>query len=195
MGKNYKPDPDATTCSAARLGLAFCPCSGSADATQYTLIVQLVHDTLTQKSTEVVARLQNKMAEHAKNQRYEEASVVRDRIDTLSSVLQKHWKADALRAEGDFILADQDINYRISSGILLQTFKDGEVFEPAVKFSVGVSANGKPTELGPSLGSLIGAPVIQNDCSQLISSDCSDEVMCMVRLKESLHSAGITDTV
>lgn len=195
MGKNYKPDPDATTCSAARLGLAFCPCSGSADATQYTQVVQLVHDTLTQKSTEVVERLENKMAAHAKNQRYEEASIVRDRIDTLSSVLQKHWKADALRAEGDFILADQDINYCISSGILLQTIKDGEVFEPTIKFSVGVSANGRPTELGSSLGLLIGAPVIQSDRSQLVSSDCSDELMCMVRLKESLNSAGLADAL
>ena len=195
MGKNYKPDPDATACSAARLGLAFCPCSGSVDADQYTQIVQLVHDTLTQKSTEVIARLENKMAVHAKNQRYEEASVIRDRIDTLSSVLQKHWKADSLRAEGDFILISQDINYRISSGILLQTLKDGEVFEPTIKFSVGVSANGGPTELGSSLGSLISAPVIQSDRSQLVSSDCSDELMCMVRLKESLHFAGITNTL
>ena len=195
MGKNYKPDAEATTCSAARLGLAFCPCSGSVDASKYAEVVQLVHDTLMQKSTEVIARLENKMAAHAKNQRYEEASVVRDRIDTLSSVLQKHWKADALRAEGDFILVGQDINYRISSGILLQTIKDGHAFEPTVKFSVGVSANGKPTELGSSLGLLIGAPVIQSDCSQLVSSDCSDELMCMVRLKESLNSAGLADAL
>lgn len=83
MGKNYKPDAEATTCSAARLGLAFCPCSGSVDASEYAKVVQLVHDTLMQKSTEVVTRLQNKMDEHSKNQRYEEASVVRDRIDTL----------------------------------------------------------------------------------------------------------------
>ena len=135
------------------------------------------------------------MAAHAKNQRYEEASVVRDRIDTLSSVLQKHWKADALRAEGDFILVGQDINYRISSGILLQTIKDGQAFEPIVKFSVGVSANGRPTELGSSLGLLIGAPAIQSDRSQLVSSDCSDELMCMVRLKESLNSAGLADAL
>ena len=95
----------------------------------------------------------------------------------------------------DFILADQDIKYRISSGILLQTIKDGHAFEPTVKFSVGVSANGRPTELGSSLGLLIGAPEIQKDRTQLVSSDCSDELMCMVRLKESLHSAGITNTL
>jgi len=190
MGKNYKPDAEATTCSAARLGLAFCPCSGSVDASKYAEVVQLVHDTLIQKSTEVMTRLQNKMDEHSKNQRYEEASVIRDRMDTLSSILQKHWKADALRAEGDFVITENDIDYQISSGVLLQTLKDGNVFEPTIKFAVGANADGVPTRLVFNLQLLIGVPEIQKDRAQQVSSDCSDEVMCMVRLKESLRLAG-----
>lgn len=109
--------------------------------------------------------------------------------------MQRHWKADALRAEGDFVITEKDIDYRISSGVLLQTLKHGNVFEPTIKFAVGVTANGRPTDLGSSLGMLIGVPEIQKDRAQLVSSDCSDEVMCMVRLKESLHFAGLADAL
>jgi DNA polymerase-3 subunit epsilon len=76
MGKNYRAPIDAPVCSAAQLGLAQCPCSGTADAETYAEVVQLVVDVMSGKASDVVAKLNAKMLAHSQAQRFEEAGVV-----------------------------------------------------------------------------------------------------------------------
>jgi DNA polymerase-3 subunit epsilon len=187
MGRNYVAPTDAPTCSAARLGLAYCPCSGSADASVYAEIVQLVSDTMTQESTQVQERLSAKMGEHSEQHRFEEAAVVRDRINTLNTILHRQAQADALRAEGDFRVQVGDVEYHISSGILQATSQNGAVFAPLTKRSGTQKRAVVQPVVKADLDALIAAPVVVDDGGSVTSSDVLDELMCIARLMETIE--------
>ena len=186
MGRNYVAPTDAPTCSAARLGLAYCPCSGSADASVYAEIVQLVADTLNQTSSEVVQKLNSKMTDHSAQHRFEEAAVVRDRINTLTTILQRQSQADSLRAQGDFRVQVGDIEYRIASGILQGTSQNGALFTPLTKRSGTQKRSAVMPVVKADLDALIAAPTVTAEVGNILSSDMLDELMCIARLMESI---------
>lgn len=187
MGRNYVAPTDAPTCSAARLGLAYCPCSGSADAAVYADIVRLVADTMTRESKEVQRRLGAKMIEHSEQHRFEEAAVVRDRINTLTTILHRQSQADALRAEGEFRVRVGDIEYHISSGILQATSQNGAVFSPLTKRSGAQKRTIAQPVVKADLDSLIAAPTAIDEDGAVLSSDVLDELMCIARLMETIR--------
>lgn len=187
MGRNYVAPTDAPTCSAARLGLAYCPCSGSADAAVYADIVQLVADTMTRESKEVQRRLGAKMIEHSEQHRFEEAAVVRDRINTLTTILHRQSQADALRAGGEFRVRVGDIEYHISSGILQATSQNGAVFSPLTKRSGTQKRTIAQPVVKADLDSLIAAPTAIDENGAVVSSDVLDELMCIARLMETIR--------
>lgn len=171
MGRHYVAPTDAPVCSAARLGLAECPCSGSADAGSYGAIVDTVARTLQGDAQEVVDRLTEKMTEHSQNQRFEEAAFVRDRIDSLSTALQRQAQADALRNRGLQDITHEGITYRINQGVLVETLSSGEV------------CSAETLALPPTLARLRDVLHVPADET---STDVLDEVMCIARLVESL---------
>ena len=171
MGRNYVAPADAPVCSAARLGLAECPCSGSADASSYGAIVDTVVRTLRGDAQEVVSLLTDRMAAHSQNQRFEEAAFVRDRIDSLNRALQRQVEADALRDAGLQNVTHEGITYRIDQGVLVETLRSGEVCT-----SVTLAL---PSTL-EHLRSVLHAPKDESP------TDILDEVMCMARLVSSL---------
>ena len=171
MGRNYVAPTDAPVCSAARLGLAECPCSGSADAGAYGAIVDTVVRTLKGDSHDVVALLSDRMRVHSQNQRFEEAAFVRDRIDSLNRALQRQSEADALREGGLQDVTHEGIVYRINQGVLVESMIGGEV------------CNAATVELPTTLERLRPILKVPTDESP---TDVLDEVMCMARLVSSL---------
>ena len=171
MGRNYVAPADAPVCSAARLGLAECPCSGSADASSYGAIVDTVVRTLRGDAQEVVSLLTDRMAAHSQNQRFEEAAFVRDRIDSLNRALQRQAEADALRDAGLQNVTHEGITYRIDQGVLVESVSSEEV--------CSASTVGLPKAL-ERLRPILDVPTDESP------TDVLDEVMCMARLVASL---------
>jgi len=171
MGRNYVAPTDAPVCSAARLGLAECPCSGSADSNSYGAIVDTVVRTLSGDSQEVIDLLTNRMNVHSQNQRFEEAAFVRDRIDALVRALHRQAQADALRNGGLQDVTHEGITYRIDQGVLVETVSSGEVCS-ALTMTL-------PKRL-EHLRAVLHVPVDESP------TDVLDEVMCIARLVSSL---------
>ena len=172
MGRNYVAPTDAPVCSAARLGLAECPCSGSADASTYGAIVDTVVRTLNGDAEEVVSLLTKRMNVHSQNQRFEEAAFVRDRIDALGKALQRQSQANALRDGGLQDITHEGISYRIDQGILVETLSSGEVCKPeTINLPTGLE----------HLRAVLHVPADES------ATDLLDEVMCIARLAESLQ--------
>jgi DNA polymerase-3 subunit epsilon len=173
MGRNYVAPADAPVCSAARLGLAECPCSGSADASSYGSIVDTVVRTLKGDAQEVVDLLTDRMTVHSQNQRFEEAAFVRDRIDSLNRALHRQSQANALRDGGLQDIMHEGITYRIDQGVLVESVSSGEVCSAAT------------VELPKTIERLRAVLTVPEDESP---TDVLDEVMCIARLAESLQS-------
>ena len=171
MGRNYVAPTDAPVCSAARLGLAECPCSGSADASAYGAIVDTVARTLNGDAEEVVGLLTKRMNVHSQNQRFEEAAFVRDRIETLGKTLNRQAQANALREGGLQDITHEGVVYRIDQGVLVETLSSGE---PCTAVTLAL-----PTTL-EHLRAVLHVPVDESP------TDILDEVMCMARLVSSL---------
>ncbi len=171
MGRNYVAPADAAVCSAARLGLAECPCSGSADPLSYAAIVDIVVRTLQGEASEVMSLLTHRMTEHSQNQRFEEAAFVRDRIDALCIALQRQSQADALRNRGLQDVTHEGIVYRIRQGLLVETLTSGDV------------CNASTVKLAQTLEHMREFLRVPADESP---TDVLDEVMCMARFVASL---------
>ena len=168
MGRNYRAPVDAPVCSAAQLGLAQCPCSGTADAQSYALVVQSVIDVMSGNADEVIALLNAKMLAHSKAQRFEEAGVVLARVDVLETVLQRVQSVGELVDAGSFGFVADDVSYSIDRGLLISTSSNGVEFEPVAP------------QIDLDFVELLGAPNPEA-VSYPISAELIDEILCIAR--------------
>lgn len=98
LGRNFVPADDAPVCSAAQLGVAHCPCSGTADPAEYARAVEVTRRAMTGDPAIVVDRLHDKMAALAGQQRFEEAATLRDRLQALLGAVKRHRLVETLRS-------------------------------------------------------------------------------------------------
>jgi DNA polymerase-3 subunit epsilon len=175
LGRNYKVPEDAQVCSAARLGLAQCPCSGTADATTYADLVRRVSDTLLGQSTAVIDQLETKMRAHSEAQRFEEAAMVRDRINTITSALRKQQQTSSLLSTGDITIEHNNVSYHIQCGVLQGTRYSDQLFTPLISDGINVS-------------DLIAPPIQPHTASGLVRPESIDEIMCVVRFMNKLET-------
>ncbi len=170
MGRNYRAPEDAPVCSAAQLGLAHCPCSGTADAESYAIEVQRVVGTMSGEAQEVIEQLTAKMRKHSQAQRFEEAGDVLTRIDALETVLRRVQTARELVNVGSFsfVATDTAVSYRIEQGLLHTTQIDGVDFMPvAPPLSRDLSEFFAPPNFGKNM--------------YPISTELIDEILCIAR--------------
>ncbi|MEY3655793.1 MAG: putative polymerase epsilon subunit [Actinomycetota bacterium] len=171
MGRNYTAPADAEVCSAARLGLAQCPCSGTADPQEYARLVDVVSRTLLGEPSEVISLLTKKMAIHAEAQRFEDAAYIRDRIENLQTALKRQQQAQSICRSGDLVIEHAGIIYEISNGILINTRRENELFAPMKNSGIPVEHLTAPPE----------SAIIHDS---LVRTDALNEVMCIARFLE-----------
>ena len=168
MGRNYRAPDDAPMCSAAQLGLAHCPCSGTADPTSYAIEVQRVVAAMQGNAQPIIDSLSDKMNKHSQAQRFEEAGFVLNRIEALQSVLLRTQSAQQLVAAGNFTFTNNNITYHVQSGLLHATHVDNVAFSPI------------PPPLKANFTQFLQPPALP-DQSAPINSDIIDEVLCIAR--------------
>jgi DNA polymerase-3 subunit epsilon len=93
-------------CSAAQLGVAHCPCSGTADAAEYATAVRHAEEALGGRPHLVADVLHDKMMQLADQQRFEEAAAARDRLTALVGAARRFHLVDALRRAGRAEISD-----------------------------------------------------------------------------------------
>lgn len=136
LGRNYVAAPDAPVCSAAQLGVARCPCSGTADKEEYHEIVRFVVDALNDAPHVLFDRLNEKMTALSLSQRYEEAALMRDRIQALETALLRQRRIDELRRAGRLEIRIGDVDFDLDHGSLVATRFSDQLFFPIVRSTV-----------------------------------------------------------
>ena len=185
MGRNYRAPEDAPVCSAAQLGVAYCPCSGTADEAVYGEAVQRVVRVMTGDAQDVIEQLTVKMRKHSQAQRFEEAGDVLTRIDALETVLRRVQTARELVAAGSFRFeaSEAAISYQIECGLLRATHVGGEMFQPvAPKLPRDLSEFFMPPSFGAAAEQASDAPAtVSASATHAISAELIDEILCIAR--------------
>jgi DNA polymerase-3 subunit epsilon len=157
LGRNHRPDADAPVCSAAQLGVALCPCSGTADPAEYAIAVEHARAALTGRPHGVAALLHDRMMRLAHEQRFEEAAATRDRLTALLGAARRFHLVDALQA------ADRA---EISDGTSTWTIERAQLVDAA---RIGTVARALPV------------PAEESDADAVISRHQIDEALCLGR--------------
>ncbi|MEM9515339.1 MAG: DEDD exonuclease domain-containing protein [Actinomycetota bacterium] len=125
LGRNHQPSPDAVECTAAQLGVALCPCAGTASPTEYAAAVDLAARTMRGDSSHVDASARARMMQLAAEQRFEEAAMARDRLHALLTAQKRHRQIEALRAAGRVTLRRDDVAWHIDQARLVDVSVQG----------------------------------------------------------------------
>jgi len=186
MGRNYRSPEDAPVCSAAQLGVAYCPCSGTADPAVYAEAVSAVVRIMSGDAQDVIEKLTAKMRKHSQAQRFEEAGDVLSRIDALETVLWRMQTARELVDAGSFSFAPgarlgdgarlsdgaiagaAAISYQIDCGRLRATHVDGVIFSPQLP----------PVKI--DFDELLSPPTL-GAATLPVNADVIDEILCIAR--------------
>ncbi|MFT6812763.1 MAG: DNA polymerase-3 subunit epsilon [Ilumatobacter sp.] len=122
--------------------MAHCPCSGTADPAEYARAVEIARRTMTGDPAIVVSRLHDKMAALAAQQRFEEAAVMRDRLQTLLGAIKRHRLVETLRSADRVTITIGDSTWVVDQGRLVDVAQRGTVgralpVEPPVATALG----------------------------------------------------------
>lgn len=124
---NHIPAPDATPCSPCQLGVSQCPCAGEADANTYRAAVAAAVSAFAGRPSVVVDQLSSRMYQLAAQLRFEEAALVRDRMQALDNALQRQQLVVALRAAGRCEVRKNGTTWIVDDARLVDVAVDGEV--------------------------------------------------------------------
>ncbi|NNE11917.1 MAG: DEDD exonuclease domain-containing protein [Ilumatobacter sp.] len=125
LGVNFEPAPGATPCSAAQLGVSQCPCAGQADRPTYTAAVAVARRALAGEPGPVAGTLSGRMTDLAAAQRYEEAAMVRDRLQALMTAIRRHQLVAALLAAERVVVRRGDVTWIVDAGRLVDVTVSG----------------------------------------------------------------------
>jgi DNA polymerase III subunit epsilon len=127
LGFNHAPATDATPCSASQLGVSQCPCAGDADRASYDAAVVMAMRAFSGDPEPIVQRLTGRMADLAATQRYEEAAMVRDRLQALLAAVRRRQLVSALMAGDRCVVRRGGVSWVIDRGRLVDVSISGEV--------------------------------------------------------------------
>ena len=121
----------ATPCTAAQLGAAACPCSGSIDEASYGRIVDLARRGLTDEPDLLLRPLAERMDCLAAAERFEEAADARNSAEALATTLQRQRRIGLLRRAGRVrVQVIGSGGAEITYGRLRQTWRDVDPVPP-----------------------------------------------------------------
>ncbi|MFP5487752.1 MAG: UvrB/UvrC motif-containing protein, partial [Acidimicrobiia bacterium] len=127
LGAAYEPPDGAVACGAAQLGVAQCPCAGVADRAAYERAVGAAVRAFAGDAAAVTAHLIARMSELAAAQRFEEAAMVRDRLQALLGAVRRQRLTDAVRSLERCVVRRGDTAWIIDRGRLVDVTIDGAV--------------------------------------------------------------------
>ena len=194
MGRKYVAPADAPVCSAAQLGVAKCPCSGTADRAEYEAIVASVVSALTADPSTLFTRLHARIAELAVVQRYEEAALMRDRTQALEQALSRQRRLDQVRSAGRVEVVHDGVHYCFVNGVLTETRHHDQLFTPLLPIGsanlshvVDLLHPVEPTspESGPlsrnAYDEVMSVARFLDDATGVTLVDCTGEFACPTR--------------
>ncbi len=91
-------------CSSAQLGVSTCPCSGAVTPAAYAEIVARAVHGLRHDPSSLLEPLADRMHQLAAEQRFEEATDVRERATALAQALRRQRRFDALMGAGRLVI-------------------------------------------------------------------------------------------
>ncbi len=127
IGKSYKVPAGATPCTGALLGVAMCPCSGTADEAAYWRVVGQVVAGCSTSPQLILDPLWARVAALAGERRYEEAASMRDRALAFGAAITRQRLFDQLRAAGDVGVQLHDTVLHIRDGVLQSAQPQGQL--------------------------------------------------------------------
>ena len=125
LGRNYIAAPGATECTAAQLGVAQCPCAGTADPHRYERGVEMVLRGLGDEPQVLLAPLRDRMLALARVQRFEEAAAVRDRAQALAGAIRRQRMIEHVRHAGRVDLRIGQVLFEFDHGLFDNARLDG----------------------------------------------------------------------
>lgn len=157
IGPRFVPDPDRPACTPAQLGVAPCPCTGTADRSRHDEAVRSVARVIDGDLDEVITVLERRMGSLALAQRYEEAAAARDRLRTLLDASLRSRLIGALRDAGRVRIRIGRAVHLIDDGLLILPGSTRDAVAPSL-----LEAAITPTD--PHAESLLLARTLQRRC-------------------------------
>lgn len=131
-----------STCTAAQLGVAMCPCSGIVDRDTYVVLADRVVLGLTERPEILLDPLRERMRSLAFAERFEEAADTRDRAESLAAALRRQRRIVVLRAAGHVRLRVPGQGcVEIHDGQLVRAWSDGVDPDAELPFAPDSSAS------------------------------------------------------
>ncbi len=170
LSRNYTAPLDAPVCRAAQLGVAHCPCSGTADPAEYAAAVEHASRAFTGEPSFVVERLGDRMRSLAGQQRFEEAAMTRDRLSALLGAIRRTQLLDAL---------GRALHTEVTSGDITWVLADGHLVDTRTSTTLTSAL-----PIGPLGSIVVGAPVLREH---------ADEALCLAKFFDK-HAERLTVT-
>jgi DNA polymerase-3 subunit epsilon len=130
LGRAFVAAAGAPPCAAAQLGVALCPCSGTASSGDYARAVAAAVAAITHSPHIVLAPLWQRIGTLAAERRYEEAALARDRAHAFGSAMRRQRLTDQLRAAGDTALQIGTAVLHLDGGVLTAVRTHGQLPTP-----------------------------------------------------------------
>jgi DNA polymerase III subunit epsilon len=99
-----RPGSRAARCAPAQLGVAMCPCDGTLDARSYGAVIERLINGVETHPALLLSTLEDRMLEHARHQRFEEAGWIRDRHRALARAIEARRRWQAMSVAGRLII-------------------------------------------------------------------------------------------
>lgn len=106
--------PTRSPCVLAEMDRCLAPCDGSTDESAYAAVVSRLRDTLLHDPDEVVETINQRMAQLADDERFEEAGVHRDRLASFLRAAARTQRLSALSRCTEVVAARREDNGRWS---------------------------------------------------------------------------------
>ena len=117
-GGRLPRQPSGSPCVLAEMGRCLSPCDGSVEQTAYAALVQRLRSTLLRRPDEVVEAINDRMSALAALERFEEASVHRDRLATFVRSAARTQRLSALTRCPEVVAARRDDDGRWSVHVI-----------------------------------------------------------------------------
>ncbi|MDH4116651.1 MAG: DEDD exonuclease domain-containing protein [Acidimicrobiia bacterium] len=95
-------------CAPAQLGVALCPCDGTLDHDVYAGLIERLVVAIDHDSDPVLSALEDRMIDHARAERFEEASWIRDRHRALARAIERRRQWQAMVRAGRIVVERHD---------------------------------------------------------------------------------------